>query len=280
MASNVPRGAVRVLLALLLAAGAAGALARNDKIFLPIEPAMRSNGTRQLVSPDIALRFGSATAAGADASMGTVEVRGVGDPYAGSNPNNNGGGARQRHGDDATCLDAFRKAVVELQQRARSAGAVAVVGIVSNYEHVEMDSPTAYECHAGMTRAVVELKGRLSRMAQPVAAPAMAPQAQGIPADAMQPRPIASGFAAIDDVDAIPYLGDHGREDYRKWLAMATPKAFAIASNGFYYYAYGVKTRDPSDPTDPVARALAHCEQAAKQPCKLYAVNGSVVWTK
>lgn len=276
----------RALIAFLLAATAASAFARNDKLFLPIEPAMRSNGTRQVVSPDIVLRFGSASAAGVDTSLGTVEVRTTGDPYAGSNPNNNGGGARQRHGDDATCLDAFRKALVELQQRARSAGAVAVVGIVSNYNRIEMDSPQAYECHAGMTRAVVELKGRLSRMAQPVAAPALpnAPQViiEQPVATAAPPQPprIATGFAAIDDVDAIPFLGDRGRAEYRKWLALPTPKAFAIAPNGYYWLTQGVRPKDASLPIDPVERALAGCERSAGMPCKLYAINGSVVWTR
>jgi hypothetical protein len=31
---------------------------------------------------------------------------------------------------------------------------------------------------------------------------------------------------------------------------------------------------------DPGERALLMCERAAHAPCKLYAVNGAVVWTK
>lgn len=100
------------------------------------------------------------------------------------------------------------------------------------------------------------------------------------PSPSGQPARIASGFAAIDDIDAIPYLNDKGREDYRTWLALSTPKAFAISSNGAYRFTNGLRPRDTAESSDPVERALQGCERVAKQPCKLYAVNGSVVWPK
>ena len=91
---------------------------------------------------------------------------------------------------------------------------------------------------------------------------------------------IATGFARIDDVDAVPYLGDKGRNAYREWLTKPTPKAFAITSNGWYATSWGLKPQDKTMPTDPLERAIMVCEQGSKQTCKLYAVNGSVVWTK
>jgi hypothetical protein len=94
------------------------------------------------------------------------------------------------------------------------------------------------------------------------------------------PPPIASGYARIDDVDAVPYLGDKGREDYRQWVGRPTPKAFALASTGHWFGAWSLKPFDPSHPSDPTERALLVCSQRAAAPCKLYAVNGSVVWTK
>lgn len=98
------------------------------------------------------------------------------------------------------------------------------------------------------------------------------------------PRPvvpvIATGFAAIDDVDAIPYLGDRGRARYREYLARPTPKAFAITPTGYFSYANGLKPATPGDPSDPAARALAVCERLGQGPCKLYAVNSSVVWAR
>lgn len=109
---------------------------------------------------------------------------------------------------------------------------------------------------------------------RPVAAPA-APAGT-----APQPRPIATGFAAIDDIDAIPFLSDRGRNDYAQWLKLPTPRAFAIANNGYYWHTSGVKPKDETLPPDPVERALLMCEKAAKRPCKLYAVNRAVVWSK
>ena len=121
-----------------------------------------------------------------------------------------------------------------------------------------------------------------------IAPPAAAPARPAMTATAavpaggavQQPRHIASGFAAIDDVDAIPYLSDRGRRDYAQWLKLPTPRAFAIANNGYYWHTSGLRPREETLPTDPTERALLMCERAAKRPCKLYAVNGSVVWSK
>lgn len=273
----------RWLLGAALLAVAGVASARNERLLLPIEPAMRSPGTRALLGGDIALRFGAASASPGE--MGFVVVHAVADPFGPPN----GGGARVRRADDVVCLDAFRKALMDMQQRARTQGGTAVVGIVSNYNNMVMDSPHVYECHIGHSRGVVDLRGVVSRGAQPVMAPpvpqyapqqpvAVAPQAAQ-PAVA-QPSHIASGFAAIDDVDAIPYLSDRGRQHYRDWLAFPTPKAYAISANGYFFGAAGLRPQDATLPTDPVERAVVGCERVAKVQCKLYAVNRSVVWMK
>jgi hypothetical protein len=84
--------------------------------------------------------------------------------------------------------------------------------------------------------------------------------------------PIAkSDFAAIDNVDAIPYLKEKGREAYRTFLTKSLPRAFALSSNGSWSWA--------EDGDDPTERVLAYCQSASKQACKLYAVNDYVVWT-
>ena len=272
------------LLAAAMLGAAGSAAARNDRLLLPIEPAMRSQGTRALLAGDIALRFGGASAPAGEG--GVVTVHAVADPFGGPSSS----GARVRRSDDAVCLDAFRKALLDLQQHARSQGGMAVVGIVSNYNNMVMDSREVYECHIGHSRGVVDLKGVVSRSAQPVLAPPLPPAAPQAPVAAVappaaqppgaQPQRIASGYAAIDDIDAIPYLSDRGREEYRKYLGWPTPKAFALASNGYFWSASGLKPKDPALPTDPTERALQGCERAAKMPCRLYAVNGSVVWVK
>lgn len=280
--------AARWLLAATLAAAAGAASARNDKLMLPIQPALAHPGTRQMVANDVALRFGGAAAVAGGGAV--VEAHAVADPFGA--PNTNAGGSRTRRSDADTCLDAFRRALMDLQQRARVQGGTAVVGIVSNYNRQEMDSRDVFECRAGNTRAVVDLKGTVVRT--PVAAvqapqlppPVMAPIAPVAPlpavthADPVQPPRIASGFAAIDDIDAIPYLSDRGRASYSEWLKYPTPRAFAISSTGFFFSTSGLTPRDSTLPTDPVERALVGCERNAKTSCRLYAVNGSVVWTR
>jgi hypothetical protein len=118
--------------------------------------------------------------------------------------------------------------------------------------------------------------------AAPVAAvtvaAAPAPEVPTAAAPAKLPKPIASGFATIDDIDAIPYLGDRGRKKYAEWLGWSTPRAFAISARGSYYATSGLTPKDTSLPSDPSQRALLMCERAGQGVCKLYAVNGSVVW--
>jgi hypothetical protein len=274
-----------------VAAAAGAAHARNDKLLLPLDTALRGDIAHGPVSQDVALRFGKASAGGETGTL--IEVHAVADPYAFNNmPPNSGNARRDRKSDNEVCFDAFRKAVADLQQRARAMGAAAVAGIVSNYEHVEMDSAQVYECHVGSSRAIVDLKGQALRNApqaaraqQPVAlASPVAPGAPAAPAAPLvapgQVPMIATGFANIADVDAIPYLGDKGRESYRDWLARPTPRAFAISTNGNFAATWTLKPLDASLPTDPSERALHICAQRAQMPCRLYAVNGSVVWTK
>ena len=100
--------------------------------------------------------------------------------------------------------------------------------------------------------------------------------------DSPQPGWLASGFARIDDVDAIPYLTNRGRDAYREWLLKPTPRAFAMASNGHFgrAWTFSLSKDHPEWPADPNHRALYVCEVNAKMPCKLYAINGAVVWPK
>ncbi|MEO7496688.1 MAG: CocE/NonD family hydrolase [Massilia sp.] len=80
-----------------------------------------------------------------------------------------------------------------------------------------------------------------------------------------------SDFAKIDDVAAVPFLGEHGRSAYREYLAKMTPRAFAVAPNGAWCWA--------EEGEDPDARALETCAQKSGQACRLYSVDDNVVWT-
>jgi dienelactone hydrolase len=86
--------------------------------------------------------------------------------------------------------------------------------------------------------------------------------------DAPIPR---SDFAALDDVDSVPFLRQRGREAYRAFLAKSTPRAFAVSPSGSWSWA--------EEGEDPVGRVLSACQATSSQPCKLYAVDDYVVWT-
>ncbi len=62
-------------------------------------------------------------------------------------------------------------------------------------------------------------------------------QRVGLPSDINTPvgeaaRISASGFAAIDNIDAIPHLKQSGREAYRHYLSQPLPRAFALSASG------------------------------------------------
>jgi dienelactone hydrolase len=86
-----------------------------------------------------------------------------------------------------------------------------------------------------------------------------------------EPSMPGTDFAAIDDAEAIPYLKDKGREQYRAFLHKSFPRAFAISSSGAWSWV--------EDGDDPVQQALAECQKGSRTPCRIYAVDDKVVWT-
>ncbi len=66
--------------------------------------------------------------------------------------------------DGLGCRWAAYSALVELQARAKRAGANAVINIVSNYQHDVFSSRTDYECHAGTFVIGVALKGTFVKL--------------------------------------------------------------------------------------------------------------------
>ena len=85
-----------------------------------------------------------------------------------------------------------------------------------------------------------------------------------------QPRLPRTSFAAIDNIEAIPYLQRHGREQYKVFLGKPKPRAFAISASGGWSWA--------EDGDDPVERVLASCQRSSGQACKLYAIDDDIVW--
>ena len=115
----------------------------------------------------------------------------------------------------------------------------------------------------------------------PVAAGVARPQRATSPPPAMAAR-LATGYAPVDDIDAVPYLGSRGREAYREWLSKKMPRAFAVAVDGSFGRGWGYSTiaERPELSADPTQRAMQVCEAKTRSPCRLYAVNGAVVWAK
>ena len=94
-------------------------------------------------------------------------------------------------------------------------------------------------------------------------------QLHDIPAPPSLPK---TGFAAVDDVEAVPFLSAHGRAAYREYLNKMTPRAFAISASGSWSWS--------EEGEDPDSRALAACQQNSREPCQLYSVDDYVVWPR
>lgn len=85
-------------------------------------------------------------------------------------------------------------------------------------------------------------------------------------------RPPKSGFAKIEDINAVPNLNEDRKRIYKKFLNEPLPRAFAVSENGNVGWA--------SKGEDPLARALYFCQIYAKATCTLYAVDNDVVYVK
>jgi hypothetical protein len=252
------------LSALALIASMQGAQARNDKLIEPVQPVLNQGATRQLIG-SFNVRFGSASAAGYDIISSGVEAKGSVDPYRPT-----GNGPRVKQPDDEVCRYAFRQAVAELVNKARKAGGTALVGVVSNYDHVENDSPDNYECHVGMSKAVVVLKGSIARGGPaPGAAQSAAASSSPVATEHVYRVPAATGYAQAQEVDKVP-LEQKGRERYAHYLTLQPPKAFVVYENGAWrFWAHD---------GEAMSKALNYCAREGKT-CWLYAVDDHVVWS-
>jgi hypothetical protein len=78
-----------------------------------------------------------------------------------ANRKTNGAGKSDEFG----CRWAALSALIALQEKARQAGANAVIDIVSYYKRDTFKSATEYECHAGALIIGVALKGTYAKVA-------------------------------------------------------------------------------------------------------------------
>ena len=96
-------------------------------------------------------------------------------------------------------------------------------------------------------------------------------QAVGMPV-AVLPRTIPDDpqLAALSDTGRIPYIRENCAAAYHLFLDHDYPRAFAISPDARCGYAYGGE--------DPKKRAIDSCQRLAKEACRLYAVDNSIVW--
>jgi hypothetical protein len=84
--------------------------------------------------------------------------------------------------------------------------------------------------------------------------------------------PPRSGFAAVDDIAAVPLRSERGRQEYQRFLAADRPRAMALSPDGTSW-AWNAGRFDAS------VQALERCRQRSNQTCVLYAIDDDVVWT-
>lgn len=99
-------------------------------------------------------------------------------------------------------------------------------------------------------------------------------------AAAARAAPAAAGRTPdVADAEAIP-ANDLCRGEYRKYIAAPLPKAFAINHLGKCAWAQSRTSNRPQITTssDPAVRAMELCVQWHGTGCRLYAVDGAVVY--
>lgn len=79
----------------------------------------------------------------------------------------------------------------------------------------------------------------------------------------------AGAFAPLDDASRLPHVDASGRAGYERFLAGASPRAFAISEKGTWVRVNAARG---------AARAAIERCQALGGRCRLYAVDDQVVW--
>ncbi|MDM0061096.1 hypothetical protein QTH89_07780 [Variovorax sp. J22G21] len=245
------------LLALCLVSQAMPAFARDTRWVLPINPVMQQPATREALGNDVQLRFADAPQANVPPGQ-VLTVEGYARPY--SRAQRTADGRPVIRSDEETCREAMRNTLVALVAAARARGVRVVTQVESFYDDQVLPTPGAYECHAGIGSAVVQLRGL----------------AGGDGGSAV-------GAAGVDDVNAVPGLSADGRAAYQKFLQSKPPRAFVIRQAGdrsWFAWADGAVPRDINRPSDPTQRALEYCRERSQGECSVYAVDYAVVYRK
>lgn len=136
--------------ALLAVTLAQPALARDDKHLLPIRELLAYGEAQGKLDGSVKFYF---------AGQKTPAVR----DKLGSGVANRKTNAFNKS-DEEACRWSGLSALLALQEKAKSLGANAVIGIQSYYKKNAFESATEYECHAGAMVAGVALKGTYAKI--------------------------------------------------------------------------------------------------------------------
>jgi uncharacterized protein YbjQ (UPF0145 family) len=136
----------------LTLAGVWPAHARDDKLMLPIAPALEAKDAKEKLDGSVKFYFGDQPTPNVLTKLGTDVT----------NQKTNAFGKS----DERACNWVFLSAMIQLDKRAKQLGANAVVNIVSYYQKNVMSSPTEFECHAGTVIAGVALRGDFVKIAE------------------------------------------------------------------------------------------------------------------
>ena len=85
------------------------------------------------------------------------------------------------------------------------------------------------------------------------------------------PVPPPTHFAPVEDVAAVPWIGDDGRRQYEHFLTLGLPRVFMVAPGG--------QSASANGGFDPLGRGYTLCRNAHLS-CMPYAVDSDVVWVK
>ncbi len=225
---------------------ASAAQARDRVLHLPVANALADPAAQRIVGA-LPLRFGVATIGTAELAARDVQIDGSAEPLR-ENQNQRDSVAPS---DESVCQQAFADAMARLVAAARQAGAVAALGIVSDYKGQVVDDPATYECHAGSFRSYVSLRVQFAR-SRPHTLPV----------------PAKSGYAELANLDTVPAT-PAGKDRYAHFLTLPKPRAFVFLDDGTWRFW--------ADDPDAMTKVFDDCTRVGKR-CWLYAVDDNVVW--
>jgi hypothetical protein len=236
--------AIGVLLA--AAAFLGPAQARDRTLHLSVAEAL-ADPSMQGVVGTLPLRFGAATGADIELAARDAQIDGSAEPVRENQYQRDS----VAPSDESVCQKAFVDAMKRLVAATHAAGAVAAVGIVSDYKGQVIDDARSVECHAGSFHSYVSLRAQLAR-SRPHTLPV----------------PAKSGYAELTNLDAVPSTSA-GKDRYAHFLTLPKPRAFVFLDDGTWRFW--------SDDADAMTKALDDCARTGRR-CWLYAVDDNVVW--